>query len=657
MRNNYGKYDRDFDFWTTNRPANEIGPAELRIDVGNTGSGFKENNRTPDAEPTLVNRKHNGSLPLHSSIFNDLNPKRFTLADSILENPNSIPEGPIFKEIDSSEQVRDGSVTKLLLERGADVNQFDKNDFSPLMEITMVCVSLTDAKNEKSNTLAMTLLTLLVEKYQADVNLENKSHSTTALFDAVIAKNTEVVEYLIKHGANFKFVKKGADDLIPARPQGIMKLFIEYAAVEYMSETQLNHCFKDMIKDSGYAIPNYVLIKSFVEQCARFNRLSERFYPIHHILDREMDERNVDLIKFLLIKGSPCDAPAPPNGETCSTSAMRYIPGHKRAARKIRIDVSTYFDVIESLFKDKLDGTIFENYCQSIESWFKGDKEYLNLRTVNRYNTLLHAACEVDLTKSGYILNKVSNLPLQARIKILTAQNADKHTPLDILYKQLEALKQRKKAITAAIDIGKTSITGQAVVKMLATDEVIASEVIAESEVADLMEEDVFAEEGELALEAIESAAHKESKELKELLEELKSLEAKEKEINVVITLMCSLMQNLVDKSVMTARQMMKFSFKNESPLHNLPEDLNAKIFQFLSLEPSCNLATMPASKELIETAIQKAAESPAILKMSGELWEINKHKALTEMQNLDLAKSKEKIDSAEKVIKTRRFE
>ncbi len=408
-----------------------------------------------------------------------------------------------------------------------------------------------------------------------------------------------------------------------------MKLFIEKGAVEYMSEQQLNHYFKEMIKEDGLGKPNYVVIQSFVEQCARFNRLSQRFYPIHILLKMPilgLEEQN--LIKFLFEMGSPIDAIE--DGLTCLGIAL------SRSHRFFQASHYVHINLFQTETRNPEDILRFLKLVE--DPTYKNPYYYLNMRCVRNYNTLLHEASESNLVQAKLILDKVATLPLQARIMILTAKNANNLTPLDILYKQLEELQRLKISSAVVVEKSKVLRFQETAGRRLATD------VVAESEVVEFIRLDFYAEESELPLETLETKVSSEAKETQE------RLVVNEEELTAVIAVMHDLMQNLVNKSVIAAKQMMKFSFEKNSPLHNLPEDINARIFQFLSLEPACDLATIPAGRSLIEAAIEKAADSPTILKLSGELWELNGPKALAEKERLDKLKNKNKDQDKDKV-------
>ena len=96
-------------------------------------------------------------------------------------------------------------------DKGIDINKFDKYDRPPLYhaivnrryEIAKLLIdkgAKVNIKVENDMTLGnLDLIRLIVEKYKHDIN-DVDEHNTSALHNAVLANNLEIVKYLVKKG-------------------------------------------------------------------------------------------------------------------------------------------------------------------------------------------------------------------------------------------------------------------------------------------------------------------------------------------------------------------------------------------------------------------------------------------------------------------------
>ncbi len=389
--------------------------------------------------------------------------------------------------------------------------------------------------------------------------------------------------------------------------QDSLKICLEYGIVQHMDKDALNKLFLRVITMTDTTIQanhkiqnslptsqrftpesekffNIELIKLFFEQCILFGCLLQIDCPIHLILKTEclfrlsLSSNNTHkLLVYLLENGVPIDL-KDKDGKTIEDVAND-IRGHRGM-----LDLN--YNYCESLF-NKATNTAIGPKNLYWTPWFN-ITTYLKLRSVNNFNTLLHTACEFNLTMAQFILTAVATLPPQQRFHILTAQNAIKMTPLDILYQRLERC-----SISERVD---------------------------------------------------QDISEKESKKISE-----------EIIIHTVIKQFRNLMQNLVDKSVISFRQAVKLGFNETSPLNKLPTPLTAKIFQFLSWEPSCNFGTTSESQQLVSKAFYRATVSPTVLSMSERLFLVNKplcDKVLQEVQVQTQMKDPDKDTHLEKALK-----
>ncbi len=359
-----------------------------------------------EAEPSLLNQSISvsGDSPLFVSVRADIDPERRKTEWGYFN--------PRYRE-------RDCSITHLLLEKGANYNQTDKDGKTLIMDIALQC------SKSMINNNTLYLLKLLVEKYQANVNLEDKDNRT-ALFYALISENLDAIEFLISQGANFKYLSKNSEMASTFDPK-ILRLMFKAGALEYLSTEQLESTFGVMLH-KNFEYHELDLMRVFFEQYFRFNRMDKAFYPMHRLCEKILFHSNAKaLLHYLLVNGMPFDAARGYPSDNClyklenrKTKDETWINRFKLCAELFQqLTLKFDADALKALFR-KADDLL-------------GRGAFLTIRTVVNHNTILHMACESNLAAAKLLLDELATVPLEVCGKALAAENAEKSTALDIL--------------------------------------------------------------------------------------------------------------------------------------------------------------------------------------------------------------------------------
>lgn len=482
--------------------------------------------------------------------------------DILDKDPSLVNNGsPLWYSVQMAHQQESNfAISELLLRRCADVNHVDDTRSCVLREL-MINYSESHPNTAFKQAVNAFFKSLIID-WRANVNILD-SLKIPAIYYAIRNANAEAVNLLVEHGATFKFLSDNPTYMLSniEDSQILMTILCRTDAVRYLRDSSMGWDFRFFMENK----PMFVL--SFLEQYQKYDRLlhAKDFYPIHEILiNTTLDKQRIDWINYLLQAGVPFDA-LNSNNETCNDVAVRR--GHYYFQYKFLNCRSLYRKII----LDKLDAGKLKNILAF------GVPLTIRSSMMQRLDTPLHYACRVSTKSARVILDAVRQLPLEERRKVLLAKNAEGATPLDIIKKRLSGAEAQG-----------------------AEDAKESSEFI---ETAESPESAISGE----TLVAVASAASSGTKpELYSLLNEL-----------------CDLMQNLIDKSVVTLKQSVSLCLNNElqRKLQDLPQGIKAKIF-YMAHDPK--FADLPKCESFIEKAFYKSVDSSVLQQMSKKLLQEN---------------------------------